>query len=223
MSTLQSRSELTAPSVRVSGLLMPADQPLPPARRLVALVPAVEEADGELAKRLWSLATPRALDVLLVGLCSQTDDEMRVRRHLATLAALTRDERSHVDTCLGLGHDWLEVVRALGRPGDLVVCHAEQRAHHDLALGQAIVRELGMPVYIFAGVYPKWLPTRTRAQGWLLQSIPVLIVAVFTAAQIGIQRFLATARPYTLLMTLSVVAEYGLIALWFHLSNSQAR
>ncbi|MBI5293720.1 MAG: hypothetical protein HY872_17735 [Chloroflexi bacterium] len=223
MSTLQSRSELTDPSVRVSGLLMPADRPLPPARRLVALVPAVEEADGELAKQLWSLASPRALDVLLVGLCSQPDDEMRVRRHLATLAALTRDERLHVDTCLGLGRDWLDVVHAVGRPGDLVVCHAEQRARHGLALGQAVVRELGMPVYIFVGVYPKSLPARSRAQAWLMQSIPALIVAVFTAAQIVIQRFLATARPYTLLMTLSVVAEYGLIALWFHLSNSQAK
>jgi hypothetical protein len=204
----------------VGALLFPADAPLPPARRLIVLVPEADVDEAELASRIWSLAAPRWLEVLFLGMYRGPESELRARRQLALLAAITRDERTRVDTRLEPGGDWPRAVRRIWQPGDLVVCHAEQALSGwdggRKSLAQALMSALNTPVYVLSGFYPR-LPTEqpnwlARLRAWLP---PLAVLAIFITLQIRITQA-TTGWVQTALLCLSVVLEFGLIGAWEH-------
>src|ERR1700720_2038974 len=80
------------PASVVMSLLMPEGVSLPPARRLVVLVPYLDLDEPALSRRIWNLAAPNKLAVLYLGLSPSTSEEPHARRQLATIAALTRDD-----------------------------------------------------------------------------------------------------------------------------------
>src|SRR5689334_2075533 len=79
-------------------MLAQAHKPLPSAQRLVVLVPNVEVDEVELAYRIWSLASPRRLEVLFLSLVGEAREEAQARRRLARLAAITRDQGTRIET-----------------------------------------------------------------------------------------------------------------------------
>jgi len=207
-------------SLPVNLLFIPEDEPLPPARRLVVLIPDVSTDESELARRIWSLASPRGLEVLYLGLCRDPYGEPRARRRLASLAAMTRDDWAHVETRLALGGDWVRAVQAAYRSGDLVVCHAEQTvsawrlAHKPLS--QVMLSALNSPVYVLSGFYPEKSPEQPNSMARILSwIIPVTIVAGFLWIQVRIEQ-LPKDWVYTTLLCISVLVEYILIAIWSH-------
>jgi hypothetical protein len=81
-------------------------------------------------------------------------------------------------------------------------------------LGQALVSDLNTPVYLFSGFYPE-LPTpsaslTTRALSWL---IPLAILAGFFLIQVQIDQAV-TGWLRTTLLSLSIVAEFGMVWIW---------
>jgi hypothetical protein len=199
-------------------LLIPAEGPLPPARRLVVLVPDADVDESALAARIWSLAEPRQLEVLFLGTTRQAAEEFRARRRLALIAALTRDRTLRVDSTLALGAGWLEATRSVYEPGDLIVSHAElvSRRHlRSTPLAQTLLATVKAPVYVLAGFYPE-LPQ--EAPAWLLRLAawlpPLGLLAVFFAVQARLAR--SSDWPQTALLYLSIVAEFVLILAWEH-------
>ncbi len=201
-------------------LLIPADQPLPPARRLVVLVPNVDVDEPELATRIWSLASPRGLEVLFLSIFRSPETELLARRRLTLLAAITRDDWAHVETRLDLEGDWMCAVRRIWEPGDLVVCHAEQVLTgwglRRRSLAKTIGSALNTPVYVLSGFYPE-LPTEqpnwlARLQAWLP---PLVILVIFFMLQVRITQGM-TGWVQTALLCLSVIVEFGLIGAWEH-------
>ncbi len=204
----------------VNLLLIPESEPLPPARRLVVLISDVSTDESELARRIWSLASPRGLEVLYLGLCRDPYGEPRARRRLASLAAMTRDDWAHVETRLALGGDWVRTVQAAYRSGDLIVCHAEQTvsawrfAHKPLS--HAMLSALNSPVYVLSGFYPEKSPERPNSTARILSwIIPVTIVAGFFWIQVRIEQ-LPKDWAHTTLLCISVLVEYALIGIWSH-------
>ncbi|MGH2522405.1 MAG: hypothetical protein ACRDH2_07865, partial [Anaerolineales bacterium] len=206
---------------QVARLLIPEGEPLPPAHRLVVLIPDQDMNDAELARRVWGLASPRGLAILFLGLCDGLE-ESRVRRRLATLAAITRDDWVRAEIRLEFEGDWRRSIKAIWRPGDLVVCHAEQTVEAwgvgRKPLSQALVSALNAPVYVFSGFYSE-LPTppfslASRLFSW---AIPLAILAGFFWIQVQIDR-LPTDWARTTLFILSVLAEFGLVWIWHRLS-----
>ena len=201
-------------------LLIHEGMPLPSVRRLVVLVPNVDIDEAELARRIWSLASPRELEVLYLALVLDPDDESRVRRQLATLAAITRDGWTAVETQPQVGRDWLQVVRRVWRPGDLIVCQAQQsvsgRGLKRQPLSSALASTLNTPVYILFGFRPAAPPRRNgRATRFIYWPISLAIIAGFFWIQVQIDQ---TTQGWvrTALLCLSVVAEFGLIGVWNH-------
>ena len=73
---------------------------------------------------------------------------------------------------------------------------------------------LNPPVCILVGFYPDLPPDHVGLFDHLLSlAVPMAIVAAFTGLQILIH-LTFTETAYTVLMTASVAAEYGLIGLW---------
>lgn len=199
-------------------LLLPAVSRLPRAQRLVVLVPAMLTSEAALAQHLWTLAQPRGLPVLFVGRVERVQDEPGMRRRLALLAALTRDNDGvRADFQLAVGGDWLGLLGALWRPGDLVVCHTEQSAPL-LALGrtfgQAIANGLQTPVYALSGFCaPEGSEVARLGRHLLFWMGALAIVLLFFLVQINVQR-LAQDWVQSLVLMLTVIVEFGVLAGW---------
>jgi hypothetical protein len=119
-------------------------------------VPDADLDETGLTRRIWTLAAPRRLEVLYLGLYRTPSDEPRARRRLATMAALTRDDWVNVRTALVMDADWLRSLRPLVQAGDLIVCHAEQLQagwRRDRPLGPCLSQALKMPVVTLEGFY----------------------------------------------------------------------
>lgn len=201
-------------------LLIPGDQPLPPARRLVVLVPDTDVDESELATRIWSLASPRGLAVLYLGMIRDGRAESLTRRRLITLAAITRDDWAHVETRLEPEGNWIQIVRHIWEPGDLIVCHAEQALSgwslKRKSLAQSLAAALNTPVYVLSGFYPGLPTEQPRWLARLLSWLPPLVLLVlFFMLQVRIT-WGTTGWIQTALLCLSVIVEFGLIGTWEH-------
>lgn len=219
--TLDSAS-LAAPE-SAANLLAPTSRFAPTVRRLVVLIPDADTDESELAQQIWSMASRRELSVLLLGLSKNAGAGPRARRRLATLAALARDKTVHVETQLEIGGDWLQALRSVHRYSDLILCHAEQH----LATGGVrrkplsgwIAKELNEPVCVLADFYPGLPPDHLNPASRLIASaVPFFILFAFTALQILIHQA-TKGTASILLLSASVLIEYGLIGAWHFLVN----
>jgi len=199
-------------------LLLPTDQPLPPARRLVVLAPETLTDESTLVQRIWALAHARGLAVLYLGLVPRAQAEPAMRRRLALLAAQTRDNNGvKADFGLTVGGGWLARIRSVWQPGDVVVCHTAQQVRAGLSLrplGLALSEALAAPVYVLNGLCaPEAAEWARAARGLLFWAGALVVVGAFLWLQASIQR-LAEGWATSLLLVLSVMAEFGLLAAW---------
>lgn len=201
-------------------------------RRLIVLVPA-EGADGvELARRVWALAAPCELPVVLLCLLgvgehdegAGRDDESResaARLRLATLAALVRDDHISVETSVLFSHGWVGAIRQLCQPGDLVLCCVEQTVPTAASGRQPMHRVLSwvleVPVFVLTGLYGEPRAQEDRAprplSRVLFWAVALGIVAVFFFVQVRVDRE-AVGLIRVLLLVCSAFVELGVIALW---------
>lgn len=186
------------------------------ARRLVVLVPDQQVDDAALAKRVWSLAVSRRLSVTYLGLARDVDAEMRLRRELSLLLALTRDDRFTVETKPVARRTWLQALRAEIRPGDVVVCVASHQIARWGRAPQSVVH-----VIEASGLYPVLelrdvsiaVPERPSQLQLMWQAVPLVIIGGFFQIQVLIAQA-ARDWPRTALLCISVGAEVGLIWMW---------
>jgi hypothetical protein len=192
--------------------------PVPAAHRLLVLAPAAVPAEA-LAQRAWQLAAPGGLEILFIGLMQSGQKDYGHLRHLATLAALTRDKRVAVEVYPVETNEWIEAVRQVWRPGDVVICHAEQRATgwrgRRQALGWELVRRLEVPVCIISGLCPRQ-SAEPSSRIWHLvhDLIALVVIALFFVLQIQIER-LPKEWFYYATYSVVVMIEIGLLFIWY--------
>jgi hypothetical protein len=178
------------------------------------LIPNLDVDEAELAREIWKLAFPPELAVLLLGLCPSVNEEPRVRRRLATIAALTRDTKVSVEIQLEFGRTWIRKLKSVLEAGDIVVCHAEQRIGIWRQPLELVLARLNIPILTLKGFIPsmyKSSSTFLRESVFWLVSIAVLFV--FFLFQIQILRISEEWVRDTVL-SLSVLIEFGLIWVW---------
>lgn len=200
--------------------------PTLPIARLLVLVPDGDLPVVELAQRIWKLAAAAGSAVLLIGLAARPDLEPRTRRVLALLQSHTRYDPVPVSTRVALAADWVAAVKLLRRPGDCVVCFANQQVPAGMfgwrPLSQALEAELHMPAYVVTDV-PLPLERRAgpfRRAAWFVLSLGII------AGFFGIQAWISQAAAGgagTALLTLSVIAEFALIGLCHRWRNMSER
>lgn len=191
---------------------------LPAARRLVVLVPNQDIDVAAFARRIWSLAFPDRLDILLITLPADPDYLLTAERRLTTIAAILRDPRLHIESRVFSSRSWLKIARQVYQPGDVLVCPTEQTIAAGIGkckpLGLALASTLKAPVYRLkdfyqqpAAVLPNWI-----------KAIPYWIVVLATIA--GFFKFEAVVNASvkgwvgTILLLVIVTIEVGLIYLW---------
>lgn len=160
-----------------------------PVNWLVVVLQDVEQ-EAMLASRILELAQSRGLGVLLLGivpdLSSKGDAELR--RKLVRVAAFIKDAlqgRLPVDIRMDGGQRWLDAVRYLVQPGDLLACCSDwsvgklQRPLNDV-LGAG----LQMPVYVFGELGKTNIERKdlfSRVAGWVASLASVAAFCIVSA------------------------------------------
>ncbi len=220
MSLLPTQTQLRPTFFNLTGpASIPIDPAFPPIRRLVVLIPDAETQEAELAQQLWTIAARGKLTVLLFGLRRNAGSVLSARRRLATLAALIAGPAVQVETRLAPDADWLPPLRRLRCSGDLVICHAEQRLARwgiwPNPVGEWLAGKLNAPVGVLAGFYPRLPPDHFHpASRFIAGAAPFIIFFSATALQILIHQT-TWGWLSSLLLSASVVVEYGLIGIWY--------
>lgn len=199
-------------------LLIPEGKALPVASRLVVLVPEAEMDEMKFAQTIWALATPRQLPVLFLGRCGEPVNEFVARRRLTNLRTMTHDHYVTVETRLSSRRDWIQAVREVWHPNDLVICHAEQYVLcwglRRQALGRALTSALQAPVCVLSGLYLNLSPNRPPRTRHLVSLVMSLItLAAFFGIQAWVHQQTNGWVSTTLLVSL-VLIEFGLIWFW---------
>lgn len=187
--------------------------------RLVVLVPDRDTYGIELARRVWALAEPCELKVLLLCVPGQgASQEPTILLRLITLASQVRSERVQVDTCIEHGMSWSAAVSRHWHSGDLVICCAEQtvhtRGHGMQPLWQVLEYALGAPVFVLTGLYARHAAETTPRFGtyarWI---VPLIMISILVLTETHMDS-LATGFLHTLALIGIGLAEMCLLALW---------
>jgi hypothetical protein len=192
----------------------------PPAARLLVLVPEGDLPLIELAQRIWGLAAEAGAAVLLVGLAGSPEREPRTRRTLAVLATHVRFETVPVSTRVARVSNWLAAVKQLWRPGDRVVCFADEvvavgplgwrtqpldeALQAQLRLAPFVIRDAGgVPLHAAGRPAGRW-----RQAAWWAASLA--LVALFLSLQAWLVTTI-TGRMGNVLLVVTVVGEFVLL------------
>lgn len=213
---LQARSAfpeaLSLPGSRAQAQTPSTPRTEPSVDRLLVLVPDHAGDPAELAAHIRAMAAPRGLPVLLIGQIADEPETWAVRRDLSTLAALVAEPEIRVDSVATTTASWIEILRRIVLPGDMVVCHVEQTVGRTWpwqrqTLADVIRTELNIPVCALKGVVPGLRLARGRRLSGLLGSLlPFVFIAVMSAIQVAIQ-ILTTGWWSTVLLSVSAVIE----------------
>jgi len=185
-----------------------------PAPRLLVLVSGVDVDDITLTRKIWELAKPQGLEVVLLGLCNHFDQEAQLRRKLVTMASSIQDETIRTDFLIGYGNNWLKLTKQEWRSGDIFACGSEQYINlWGSSLSQTLTSNFKTPVYVLSDFHsptrpiPKILST---AAFWLgsITIIAIFFEVEFKAAQ------LPQDWAHTFLLYLCVFTEVGFLWIW---------
>lgn len=194
------------------------DIPLADVYRMLVLVSRLNISDADFARKIWEMASPAHMNVMYLCVVSSTDEQMQAERRLATLAAITRDAWVRVEFSVVQSNSWLETVKTLWKPGDVVVCHAESAGKRGWSerepLDQALIRALKTPVYVLSG-FAEESPAKWKHR-FLLIPYWLSLIAIIAGS------FLFQAKIYqadkgfvgTLMVLLTFVFEVGVIWFW---------
>jgi hypothetical protein len=193
-------------------VILPENTRIEPVKRLVVLIPENEFGEIELTRRIWQIASSGSLCVLYLCLsCASSDDDTYLRRRLASLAALTRHEQVQVNAEIVRESSWLDSLKKIVSPGDLLVCSDRHHASHWLIhrknLGWQLSTTMGIPVYLLVGLN---LGPSVHHTHWINEIVywlaAISILFAFGWFQVQMDRFI-DGWLLTVVLLLTVVAE----------------
>lgn len=134
-------------------LLFEGQQPMPPANRLLVLIPEPYfMEDPHLGQHIRELAVEARASVMLLMLIEKEEEALHVRHRLETLAAIVRSQRTPTSFTLDFGTNWHKTVQSAWQEGDLIICPVEHTVktglfHRTRVLCQVLVEDLHKIVY----------------------------------------------------------------------------
>lgn len=199
-------------------IILPKDT-LSATRRLLVLMPDINFNVAHLARRVVEITCLETMTVVFIANTVEKKDEYRVRRRLATLAALMHDECARVETHFTLDQNWARVLDGMYQRSDVIVCHAEQSGRNGVSLRTELEDALQAPVYVIGELYSQKKQNGSQVVANVVKFvIPAIIFFGFLGIQIPIDRATSGAA-HLVLMSFTVVVEYALLAIWATFSN----
>lgn len=191
------------------------EPPLHP-MRLIVLVPGELTDPVRFAQVIFRMACQQKREVLYLALADQAGDPLATDRLLATLKSMTNDPMVPVRSLMLEAASWVDAVRFVYQPGDLVVCHEAQRVRVSWqgqdGLGEYLDSQYAIRVHLLDGFYrgshslerPGWAYHLLFWLGFLAT------LTLFTFLEMRME-ILLTGGIRTLILAGLVCAEFGLI------------
>lgn len=213
-----SQESETSQRTRGTALHVSEEIPLLKIKRLVVLVPDHDLDDVTLSREVWSLASQGSHQILYMTVIQDPDRESRARRRLITLAAITRDNQTRVETQVCFEPSYIKAVKNARQEGDMLVCLAGHKVSSGFRkcapFEIALVDSLRLPVILLTGIYQEpeektndWLQTA------LYWSVTLVILALFTGFEMAITQA-ASNWVGQLLLILTILIEAGTVVVW---------
>jgi hypothetical protein len=191
------------------------DEPIPPSKRLVVILPDTGFDIFTLPRQIWNLAAPDHRQVLLLTRPSEVEDELHSQRNLTTLAALIRDPLVEVQTRVVLGVSIEQAACQSAQPGDVLICFAEQRTSGFLApkrLAEVLAQKTNLPIYTLKGNIPApTVPFAARLIDFALLALCIASLIAFFLLGVWIDRN-SVGTAHTILQILALCVEAWVIA-----------
>lgn len=190
--------------------------------RLVVVLQDVEQ-EALLASRILELARARGLGVVLVGIVPDPSlkNEPQLRRRLVRVAAFVKDAAGGsrnlpVEIRMDGGQRWLEAVRYLVRPGDMLACCSDWNVgRQQRPLNDVLGAGLHMPVYVFGDLGS----SRSRSDG-VLSRLAGWIASLASVAAFCIVSAQIVVSTQGLLQSLLLLGALGVEVGLIYLVNS---
>jgi hypothetical protein len=180
------------------------------AGRLLVLVPPDPDY-GAATQRIWELAVATGRSVQLVSLCKDRAKEPSLRRQLVLMSALVGDSGVSTGAKVEMGTNWVDAVKRNYHTDDIIVCFADQREGFlHKPLDEILEENLEAPIFILSGLYPQRLNLLSLIVLWV-GMISIITGAFFLQIQIT---SLLRDWPQTIVLIVSVIAEFSLIWIW---------
>jgi hypothetical protein len=190
-------------------------------KRLIVLLPESLAGKAELARAVHQLALQNGADVLYLTLVNDDEKKLTAARAMATMKALTADNRLDANSRLVTSHEWLKLLRETYRVGDLVVCHAEQTVRDGVfstrPVSEFLQETLSIPVITLAGYYrPRNEHIKALLNNLLVWVGFFVILTAFTWLELRLDSTIHGAI-HTILLVLLVTVEFGAVLAWNNL------
>ena len=190
----------------------------PKAGRLVVLLPVQELEGAKISRAIWSLASPRRLDVLLISIVNDLESELSSKRDLATIGALIQEPNVKVNSLVVYEKSWIKAAAQVVHPGDVIVCPAEltvpEKRGRRMALDTALINALNNPVFVIKGFYHE---NQHHSSWHFLRHLPywIVLIAIFAGfTELEIRADLIT-RGLTGQIIISLIVIIEIIAIYY--------
>ncbi|MEP7136466.1 MAG: hypothetical protein ABI904_16170 [Chloroflexota bacterium] len=197
-----------------AGIFVLHDSKILPVKRLVVLVPNVDMDEVQIARQVWEMAAPVKLAVLLLSICTDISEELRIQRRLITLAALIRDPRVAVEIHIEDGSNWCRAVKSVLENGDVILCHAKQSVGFLRKPLIDLLDALHVPIWTLSGYYPlSPAPRHRRLSLTIFWFVVLAILAGFFYLQTQINNSPDNLAK-NVMLCLSAIFEIGSLYVW---------
>jgi hypothetical protein len=191
---------------------MPVTNTLGTDRRLIVLLPSDIDYSA-VTRKIWELAHTAGMQVQLIGLCEDTTEEQAHRRGLINIASLLQDGSIFAEAKVAIGTNWMAVVKSNYKPGDAIVCFAEQRTGLlNRPLSQVLESNFNATVYILSNSTPQRVRSNVLSQVSTWFGF-ITIILGFGILQANIVQ-LPKGWLQSFLLVFSIIPEFWLISVW---------
>jgi hypothetical protein len=179
---------------------------LKPARRLIVLIPSFDINLSAFAHRVWELANATGSHILLLGQFDEAEKESKIRRDVATLSAILKNENSSVESNISFGRDWIHLIKNYLHKGDMLVRLAEHKINF-------LESHIDLQIYILSGFVTQKDSSSNKFSQLISTLGSLVIIAGFFVLQVRIIDFTKDGVR-TLFLLISLPIGFGLLWAW---------
>jgi hypothetical protein len=187
-------------------------------KRLIVLLPEYLAGNLELANKVYWLGIREHREILYLTLVDESERRLTVSRSMATMRAVTSGNGMPVTAVLIETSTWINALKGIFRPGDVIVCQDEQTVKdgffRTIPLRDFLVESFDTTVIPLSGFYQ---PQNLQVKTWLKEMVfwagALFLMAGFFTIDIHFARY-ATGIARTALAIIGIALELGAILAW---------
>jgi hypothetical protein len=186
--------------------------------QLIVVIPEELAGNIDLARNIHAMAASGGYDVFFLGILAAGENQLALDRSLATLKAVTADQRVRVCSKSVPSSLWKKTLAENLRPGDSLVYIAGHRVNHSLLgsipIRRALEQRFDAPLIEISGLYhPNILRIKRLLSTLFTWAGFAAIIALFTYLEIELDLGIHGSLRMILFIAL-VSLEFGAVYIW---------